>query len=1166
MSTRSIAKFALILLLLWVALLMTSTSAGASSGGWEGERRNSSSSDFEGGASENVWVTHAGDVQLFVGNYYGNEFVATSRYTSATRLDDPEKRLSIRFVAGESKTLVRIRLRLHQAGSIMNWRLRIESDDGSEDHRPSGELSWSGAEALVALDSNGWAIAPVEPGQLVKNRIYHVVVSPAQTPTLGDYIYPSATRPFNESWINGATNNQLRGVLFSSDGGDSWELQDNREPVYVLDFADGTYEGNPYFSYTSKSIKGDDLYGECFTPPTDITASAVEFYVKRTSGVLSDSLYVGVSDGAEDVMPPLENQEPIGTDYSWVKYDFPEPLTFLAGDNYRVYLESPGSTSEGYYYVDFLNTSSGVPYPSLSYGGASSFYVRSSDGGTTWSSSDGNADDLAFRFVLTYRTSGTYTSRPFDAGSKVDWSEVTWSATQPEGTTIDVQARASDDGQVWSDWESCSNGGKPGAPSGRYFQYRALLRTSVPSMSPVLHEVVVNYEDILPPTVTDLRPFENQITLDQAPMISATLTDDLSGIDPASIRMWVDNVEVQPVHDAYWGELWYQPSDPLERGEITVRVGASDRGGNSVTRTWTFRVDPAAISVKYSNFENSTAGQARGVESITASGDLTLRVLREGSVVGSFPSPPGEGSRTPRDLAIVEDSIWITDSGRDKLYEVDRSGNVMSEFSTAGSNPRGIAWDGEHLWYFDGSSRSMYKIDLTVLRERDDVADAAQPAWEIPVDEPISLAWGDGYLWLLDDSAGAEAIYKFTPDGRAVESFPAPGSSPTGIAWDGGRVWCSDSGTDTIYWVATDGTVLGSFLAPGETARGLASDGGRLWHLDSGDDLIYELHPFEYYSEGTFTSPVIDAGAEVEWDLARWEATVPENTSLSVEVCLSDDNRTWSGWRRCTNREPVPGSKGRFIRYRVALGSSVASRTPALRELEFIATDSVPPTIDGLSPSREGFTNSPRPTISAVLHDDFAGVDNSSVVVELDNRWADHLSYEPATGRVSHVPPSDLEDGVHLVRVGVSDEEGNCSDAIWSFTVDTVAPVVTITYPPDNFRTLDGKVVVRGLVDDLEAIVVVNGVRAVVNEDGGFEATVELGGGRNTIVASARDRAGNIAQDVVSVTCEAQAWTLLMWSVGGGLAIGAAVSLILSVFGKKYSKKISKATKRMKFW
>jgi len=1166
-SKRFAAKSALVFLLLCAALLVTSRAAGASSsGGWEGEWRQSSSADFGGGTSENVWITRAGGVQLFVGNYYGNEFVATSRYTSSARLDDLEKRLSLRFAAGENETLVRIRAYFYQSGSILNWRVRLESDDGSEDHRPSGALAWPGAEALVALDANGWAIIPIEPGDLVEGRVYHVVVSPAQTPTLGDYINPGATRPFNEFWVNGSPGNRLRGVLFSSDGGSAWELQDNREPVYVLDFADGTCEGNPYFSYTSKSIKEDDFHGESFAPSTDITVSAVEFYVKRTSGVPSDSLYVAVSNGTEDLMAPLENQGPIGTDYSWVRYDFPEPLTFLAAENYRIHLESPSSTSGGYYYVDFLDTSSGAPYPGLSYDGANSFYVRSSDGGATWSSSSGNADDLAFRLVLTYRASGTYTSRPLDAGSKVGWGEITWTATQPDCTALDIQTRTSDDGRTWSAWESCSNGGEPGSPSGRYLQCRALLQTSIPSVSPVLHEMVVKYNDILPPTVTELSPFDGQIILDRAPMISATLADDLSGIDPLSIQMWVDNVEVQPTYDAYRGELWYQPLDPLERGEVTVRARASDRGGNSATLAWAFRVDPAAVSVRHPNLENSAAERERDAGPSMGSGDLTLRPLRSGVVGESFPSPPGEGSRTPRDLAVVGNSLWITDSGRDKLYEVDCSGNVLSEFSTPGSDPRGIAWDGARLWYFDRGSRFMHEIDLEALGDGSDMSDAAQPVWEIPVSEPTSLAWGDGYLWLLDDTAGDEAIYKFTMDGGAVESFSAPGSSPAGIAWHGGHIWCSDSGTDTIYWMTTDGTVLGSFPAPGETARGLASDGDHLWHIDSGEDLVYELYPFEYYLEGTFTSPVIDAGVEVKWDLVWWVATVPENTSLLVEARLSDDNRVWTGWRRCANREPVPGSGGRFIQYRVMLESSVASRTPALHQLEFIATDAVAPIIGEFNPSREGFTNSSRPAISAILHDDFTGVDSSSIVIELDNRRADCLSYEAATGRVSHVSPSDLEDGVHLVKVSGSDEEGNLTSAIWSFTVDTVAPSVTITSPADNFRAGEREIVVRGAVDDPATTVVVNGFDATVGEDGSFEATVELDWGRNTVVASAVDRAGNIGQDSISGTYEPHVSALLAWGVGGGLAIGIAAGLTLTIFGKKYSKKMSKIKKRMKFW
>ncbi len=1158
MRERLIVRIALALILAMIVLFTASDSSLAST--WRGKWRQNCS--FESGILENVWITPNGTIQLFVGEYYGNDFVATSRYTSANHLDSPEKQLSLRFEASKSGVLVRIRLYFYQDGRVLNWRVRLETDDGSENHYPSGSLAWVGAQGLVAPDSNGWAIIPIEPGVLNAGQVYHIVVSPVGVPSANNFVNPRATSPFNENWINGNVN-FARGVLFSRDEGSTWQLRSDREPVYVLDFADNTWDGNPYFSYTSKSIRGSDVHGESFTPHSDIVAGAVEFFVKRTSKVPVDSLYVVVENSDGVMMLPIENCCPIGSSYGWIRYEFPSLLTFKTGVNYRISLKSPDSDTSGYYYVNFLNTSSGSPYPELSYDGTSSFYVRSNDGGETWSHSSGYADDLAFRLVMTYRERGIFTSSPIDAGANVSWSRVSWVAVQPAGSTLEIQTRTSADSWNWTDWQVCSNGSRPQSPEGRYIQYRAILGASANCVSPTLQSVTIEYLDVTPPCFSDPQPFENQLLVDPMPLIAIVLDDDLSGVDPESTRMLVDNCEVRPTYDSSRREVWYQSPSGLRRGDITVTVTASDFGGNIASYSWSFRVNPAAVSIRQSVYENSDRRE-KSSDSLLSSGELFLNHVRTGVLMDNISSPPGDGSRTPRDIVVVGDVLWVVDSRTNLLYKMNNAGVTLQELHTPGSNPCGIAWDNHHLWHSDGETGLMYKIQPEALENIENLESAVIDTWQLPTSNPAGLTWGDGHLWILSDTTGDEAIYKLTTSGRTVKKIEIPSSSPEGLAWDRGRLWYSDSRNDEIYWISTSGEILASFPSPGRTPRGIAANGDCLWLLDSSDDAIYTLHPFEYEPTTTYTSQVIDTGDEVKWDIVQWEAETPENTSIIVEVRISNNGTEWSDWHRCTNRSPLPGPRGRYIQYRVVLSSLISSRTPSLRDLEFTGVDSAPPIISHLEPPHQGFANNPRTTISAIVHDRTTWVDSSSVTVTIDNQPVENWIYDTETGQVSFSPLSRLEDGTHSVKIRAVDAENNATDKIWTFTIDTVAPIITITRPCENYRTSEDQVTLRGITNDPSATILINETQIQNNKNHTFETTVKLEEGLNTIVASTTDLAGNIALDTIHVRYE-HPEDPLTWGTLLILIIGIGTGATLASFGKKLSLRLRTIVKIISF-
>jgi len=62
-----------------------------------------------------------------------------------------------------------------------------------------------------------------------------------------------------------------------------------------------------------------------------------------------------------------------------------------------------------------------------------------------------------------------------------------------------------------------------------------------------------------------------------------------------------------------------------------------------------------------------------------------------------------------------ESDLWIADYYDNALYKVDTSGTILETHLSEGTNPAGIVWDGQYLWYCDngtGGFDYLYKVDL----------------------------------------------------------------------------------------------------------------------------------------------------------------------------------------------------------------------------------------------------------------------------------------------------------------------------------------------------------------------------------------------------------------------------------------------------------------------
>ena len=93
-----------------------------------------------------------------------------------------------------------------------------------------------------------------------------------------------------------------------------------------------------------------------------------------------------------------------------------------------------------------------------------------------------------------YAPSGSFTSRVFDASTGLNWQELTWIGSAPEGTAAVFETRSGNTAtpdETWSSWQGLS-GTTIASPTTQYLQYRVNLSTTDGNLTPVVEYVSIN--------------------------------------------------------------------------------------------------------------------------------------------------------------------------------------------------------------------------------------------------------------------------------------------------------------------------------------------------------------------------------------------------------------------------------------------------------------------------------------------------------------------------------------------------------------------------------------------------------------------------------------------------------------------------------------------------
>lgn len=96
------------------------------------------------------------------------------------------------------------------------------------------------------------------------------------------------------------------------------------------------------------------------------------------------------------------------------------------------------------------------------------------------------------------------------------------------------------------------------------------------------------------PVIEELSPAPEAVVLVAQPTIRAKLTDQISGIDPASVGLSLDGFAVAATWEEATGQLSFTPASTLAAGAHALSLEVKDRVGNAARREWNFFVDTIA--------------------------------------------------------------------------------------------------------------------------------------------------------------------------------------------------------------------------------------------------------------------------------------------------------------------------------------------------------------------------------------------------------------------------------------------------------------------------------------------------------------------------------------------------------------------------------------------
>jgi hypothetical protein len=671
--------------------------------------------------------------------------------------------------------------------------------------------------------------------------------------------------------------------------------------------------------------------------------------------------------------------------------------------------------------------------------------------------------------------------------------------------------------------------------------------------------------DTTPPAISNLTPADGSLLASGTPAISASFSDDLSGVDSASVRFLLDGTDQTGAAQVSAAGFSFTPATPLADGSHTAALSVRDLARNLAQASWSFTTDttPPVLLITSPSMAtvlgNASPPLAVSYTDATSGVDLaSLHIVLDGTdLTASCQVAAAAASCTPPPLQAGAHSLGA--SVRDRAGNqanaslafqlvLDTTPPILSNVTPGDGSVLATATPVVSAAFSDPDSG----IDPTTVRVIVDGVDQTAAALVSNVNTfftPASpLAEGRHSATIsVSDSAGnqAQSTVHFTVDTvPPTLAITSPGPQVTddltpaiGVSYSDATSGVSPA-TFTLVLDATDitsscttaasaATCTAPTLAAGQhTLVAQVRDvAGNLGVATSTFNLTLDTTPPTLAITAPST-PLVVGGSPLAVQLQYSDAGSGVDT-MTLQVLLDGANLT-AGCSIGAAAAQCPGPL--LARGAHALSASLADRRGNLATVTL--------NFQVVFPLQVAFTSPPPDTVTAVAVVQVAG----TVAPQAVSVAVNGVAASVANGAFT-IPSLGLHDGVNNLVAVAQDAAGNVGTATLRVTVDVTPPQVSITSPGDGSVTAATSITVAGLVNDLtigtvsdtEVSVTVNGVGATVANRSFVAQGVPLAAGTNAIVATAVDRAGNHSAAQIQVTQRSGAGAPSIQAAGGDL-------------------------------
>lgn len=270
------------------------------------------------------------------------------------------------------------------------------------------------------------------------------------------------------------------------------------------------------------------------------------------------------------------------------------------------------------------------------------------------------------------------------------------------------------------------------------------------------------------------------------------------------------------------------------------------------------------------------------------------------------------------------------------------------------------------------------------------------------------------------------------------------------------------------------------------------------------------------------TAPVIAISTPTTGQILTEMVSTTGTTEAGANVTLSLQDATGAEVATATATADAAGAwSGMFTAsmsgdYTIVATTADAAGNSASDQVTF-TVDLRTPMLDLESPADDLETSEVRPVFSGSVD-----LDATVEVVIFDdqgNEVARYAGMTDANGTFTITPDADLADGTYTAEVTATSANGKTSTSTVTFTVDTLAPTLTIATPADGLVTSMAEVLVTGAT---EPEIFVGAIIYDAQDNEYFNSNIEsdtqgnwsidagtLADGTYTVIATAADNAGN---------------------------------------------------------